>query len=1178
MGEEERIGLEEELACGDSKIDDIINIIPGGVASYRVESGVFIPIFFSDGVMELSGHTRAEYEELIRRNAFDIIYEQDRERVEAAAQAALVSGEVLDVSYRMLNKNGSLIWIHLNGRRMGPLSDVMRFYAVFTGMSSETRLYESIANETADEIYVIDKKNYDLLYANESRNIFMKGSDCIGKKCYEALHQKDAPCEFCTLWKPELEGKEHEMAVEGRKHFYSTRFRETDWNGIPAYIKYVRDITEEVKAQREKERLETYFESIIKNLPGGVVVASCDERGHIIPELVSDGFAAMTEMPLQRARELYQSDIMAGVHPEDRNYAEVQMKKYIAGGLKNGEFTYRIVKGNGSYIWVKNTLSMIQNENGEKGIYAVYHDITKEREEKELLRKQYNEQLIRHYNTLDPNVLVVGHCNITKNRIIEIIDHTDSDLLKNLGVARESFFGGIGSLIVDEKEKEMFLGTYLNEPALEAFARGDAEQIQKCFVKFPKEEKGRYVQFKVNMMEAPDTGDVTGILTVTDITDQTISDRILYQLSVINYDFVIDLDLEQDTYKILTGSKKRGNIPSEGTHSAWMQHMFQTSILPKDQECYRKNLKADEICRRLKEEGPYTFTYSMTDENGEIRAKNMTVSEADLRLGRVCLIRTDITDSVSEQQGLLNVIAYTFDLLALITISDNHFVMYTRQVILENLPPYMSDNYEKAAKGFSGQYGTGGDEKEIQEQFRLEGILKRLKEKPSGYDFVFPYRDKDGGLRYKQINVLWGDENHRTVCLVRADVTEMLAAERETKRKLEEALAFAEEANKAKSEFLSSMSHDIRTPMNAIMGMTVLAEAHLDDRVRASDCLRKIAVSSRHLLSLINDVLDMSKIERSKISLNYMRVSLESVIEQLSSMMEPQAKEAGLCFRVRMEGIRHRYFCGDSLRINQVLINILSNAIKFTKEGGQVDFLIEEIKPVQRNGRVRYRFTISDNGIGMTEEFLKHIYEPFSRSHNAVRTEGTGLGLSITRGLVELMDGEIFVKSRVGEGTVFQVELEYEEASEIEEEASDNAKTDTDFKDQELPFAGRCFLAAEDNKMNAEILGELLEMYGASCVVKADGRQTVREFADTPQGTYDAVLMDIQMPEMNGYEAARAIRKMDRCDALRIPIIAMTANAFAEDVQAALASGMDAHVAKPIDLEVLKAVLHKVLG
>lgn len=1174
-----------ELREAQLELSHLVNSIPGGIASYRIEKGRSVPVFFSDGVPAILGFTREEYEEMTRHDILDIVYEPDRKRVTDAAREALRNGEVLEISYRMRHKNGSLLWVRLSGRRIGPLTEATKFYAVFTGMSEEARLYQSIANETADGIYVVDKESYDLLYANESESLFKREKSCVGQKCYEALHGKKEPCAFCNLLKYGADGIEREMALKGSGQFFSTRFLKTDWKGLDAYTVFIRDITREVKMRKEKERLEQYFQTVVKYLPGGVAVVRCEKSGEMLPEFLSDGFAAMTGMTQEQAWNLYRQDAMNGVHPKDKPAVSQKMQQYIDSGKSHCEIVYRLIKGDGSYIWVKNTLSLIQNADGESRVYAAYHDMTKEREEQERIRQQYRDLILQHYRTPGPNALIVGHCNITQNRILEIIDYTDSKLLDTFGYVREEFFIGMSSLIVEESERQEFLDMYLNRPMADAFARNETEQILSCFVKLPKMEKGCYVQVKVNLVETPDTKDLTGILTVTDITEQTISDRILHQLSVTSYDFVIDLNLETDCYTVLASNRENSDMPPEGSHSAWVAKRAEADVVPKDRERYMKSLDRREIYQHLMDDGPYTFAYSQIGEDGDIRAKNMTVSPVDMRLGRVCLVRSDVTNSVREQQGLLNMMAYTFELMGFIEVQSRRLTIYTRQIVLENLSPYVVEDYSHSMKkGGHREEGIalfydGQALEDIEKQFNLELMLTRLSYRPEGYDFVFSCKGEHD-VRHKQINVLWGDENHRTICLVRADVTDMLYSERRSKETLQNALALAKEASQAKSDFLSAMSHDIRTPMNAIMGMTTLAVAHLGEKERVADCLQKIAISSRHLLSLINDILDMSKIERSKITLNRMKISIHELLGQLSAMMMPQAKASGIHFTIRSGAISHPSFYGDSLRLNQILINILSNAIKFTPDGGRVDCLVEETPSIRTAGYVRFRFTISDTGIGMSENFIAHIFEPFARSSSSSRIEGTGLGLSITKGLVTLMEGDISVESLMNEGSTFCVELEFEPAQgdNSGDETDDDADEMLIGEAQDRILSGRRFLIAEDNALNAEILSELLLMYGAESVVKQDGKQALQAFETEPPETYDAILMDIQMPKMNGYDTTRAIRSMERADAKTIPIIAMTANAFSEDVQAALEAGMDAHVAKPIDLNVLRNTLSQKLG
>ncbi|MCI9513879.1 MAG: response regulator [Oscillospiraceae bacterium] len=514
-------------------------------------------------------------------------------------------------------------------------------------------------------------------------------------------------------------------------------------------------------------------------------------------------------------------------------------------------------------------------------------------------------------------------------------------------------------------------------------------------------------------------------------------------------------------------------------------------------------------------------------------------------------------------------------------------------------------------------------------------------------------------------------------------------------QRLSEALRAAQIASESKTTFLSNMSHDIRTPLNAVLGFTTLLDRDAGDPAKVREYTRKITASGKHLLSLINDILDVSKIESGKVVLSYEEFALGDVVSSVDAIIHPMARAKRQAFHVEVTGIRHEYLIGDETRINQILINLLSNAVKYTPEGGHIWFRIVGLK--QRSSQFEHiRIEVEDDGYGMTPEYLRTIFDAFTRAENSTtnKVQGTGLGMAITKSIVELMGGTIEVRSEVDRGSLFQVELELRiqerladrqfwaergvtrvlavggdresrenmqtlledagvqlEGADSAEEAlawvqeggscqlllldweelgeravqtaeelrqalsvqtpvlflmdSGTAETETvlelecwgvltkpffaaAFRERaarlweekagetspppqgDSGLEGMRFLAAEDNEINAEILFELLEMEGASCEIVENGRLAVERFQRSAEGEFDAILMDVQMPVMNGHDAARAIRALDRRDAGRIPIIAMTANAFAEDEKAALAAGMDVHVAKPLDLEILK--------
>lgn len=392
---------------------------------------------------------------------------------------------------------------------------------------------------------------------------------------------------------------------------------------------------------------------------------------------------------------------------------------------------------------------------------------------------------------------------------------------------------------------------------------------------------------------------------------------------------------------------------------------------------------------------------------------------------------------------------------------------------------------------------------------------------------------------------------------------------------LRDAYDNARRADNAKTDFLSRMSHDIRTPMNAIIGMTFIANSNIDNKDKVADCLEKITVSGNYLLSLINDVLDMSKIESGKFRLTEDDLNLCTLIDELSEMVAESAKQKKHKLEVRTHDIIHENIVGDRLRIQQVFVNIVSNSIKYTNDGGHITVDITE-KPVGNHGVGCYEFVFRDNGIGMTREFMKKLFEPFERAEDerVDGQQGTGLGMAITYNLVKMMNGSIRVESEPGKGSCFTVTL-YLKLSENAETQPEAAVEKSADELRSTSFEGRRVLLVDDNELNREIAAELLKMMKLDVECAVNGKEAVDKFAASEGGYYDLIFMDIQMPVMNGYDAVKAIRKLDRSDAEKIPVVAMTANAFAEDVKEALNAGMNEHIAKPLDINKLIATLKK---
>ena len=390
----------------------------------------------------------------------------------------------------------------------------------------------------------------------------------------------------------------------------------------------------------------------------------------------------------------------------------------------------------------------------------------------------------------------------------------------------------------------------------------------------------------------------------------------------------------------------------------------------------------------------------------------------------------------------------------------------------------------------------------------------------------------------------------------------------------EEAFQVAQEANRSKSSFLANMSHDIRTPMNAIIGITSLLRHDVGDKAKVIEYADKIDTSSQHLLGIINDVLDMSKIEAGKTIFKYTDFSILDFMEELNTIFHSQIDEKNQTLTFMKENIRHEWVNSDQVHLMQIFSNLLSNAVKYTQEGGAIQFLVEEC---ETNSFVyaKYRFLVSDNGMGMSSDFKDKIFDAFTRAENSLtnKIQGTGLGMAITRNLVEAMGGTIDVESELGQGSCFEVLMDLKIAE--DRTVALAAQEETDEQDGNI-LQGMRFLCAEDNELNAEILTELLKIEGAECTICENGEEILKAFEQSAPGDYDMILMDIQMPVMNGYEATKAIRRSSHKLAKTIPIIAMTANAFSEDIQHSLAAGMNAHVSKPVEMKVLEKTIRSI--
>jgi PAS domain S-box-containing protein len=786
--------------------------------------------------------------------------------------------------------------------------------------------------------------------------------------------------------------------------------------------------------------VEDQLMAIIDQLPTVSFVDRCDPDGRLHTVSLSDEFRKLMGLDDEQARGLRGVDALGLVHPDDVRPLEEAVREH-RGTSEPFSVVFRLRDGTGAWRWLSSNVVWFR-AGVDEYFYLVLSDVTSIKEEEEQIRGRFLAQQ-SFLDSVSDSFLATMRVNVTRD-VVELAGGRRP--LVDMSAGRV----GYGDLraavelsmpVADDRASAE--GLFSRASLLAAFGRGTSQVSLDCRFRSDPDASPRWARFSMNLLLRPETGDVVGFATISDVDDEKTEQRILECMTnAEEYDFVALIDM--------------------ASHAITFRRITDASMAP------------------------------------------------------------------------VTGIPYDYD-----------------EMIHANARRYYAD----ADEGDRAAHGTS-----------IEEIGAHLAHELY-YSCTFTVRQPDGTNRWKLMRYRYLDDGRDVVLAVRRDITEVYLREQADRRRLEEALAAARTANAAKSDFLSRMSHDIRTPLNGILGMTALA---LDepDRELERHYLRRIDESGRFLLSLVNDILDLSKAESGRMELHLGHYTYPEFIASIESVIRPLCDEKDVSLTV-VNPFTGYSILVDPLRINQVFFNLLSNAVKFTPRGGHVRFELANHRLSE--GRLSIDFIVSDDGIGMAEEFQSHLFEPFSQERTAANQtrSGTGLGLAITREIVDLMGGTISVASAPGEGTTITTHLSFAVCPDVELAEEPPAPVSLD---------GVRVLLAEDNAINAEIAMRLLEKRGASVAVATDGGKAVDLFASSDQYHYDVVLMDVRMPVLDGLGATRRIRALGRPDARTVPIVAMTANAFAEDVEECLAAGMDAHVAKPVDPAALFDAIERVLG
>ena len=929
-------------------------------------------------------------------------------------------------------------------------------------------------------------------------------------------------------------------------------------DGRPAIVSVCIDITDQKKLQNELLHL-------YNNIPGAVFRCRFDEGFSVID--ANDGFFDI----LGYTREEFAAmgnRMSAVTSPEDL----AAMKEYLNGQLPHGTTLRnqnRLICKGGTVKWIS-IKSQLLGEGDDRHFYCVFVDVTEEALLQQQVRELYEKELAYFAEVASDEGCIQGSINITKNRVETYLANTDV-AVAHIGDTYDEIVINLAATAIDTAYGNEILRTLNREQMLQNFAKG---KVDFCLDFLRRSSTGGlfWARTSFRVSRNPDTGDIIAYFYTLDVTEKRLLENLLDRLTCLDYDLIAQIDLCHGSYRLVAQDANwKQTVPTEGD--------FQQEVLSISGNC--------------------------TDETG-------------------------------------------------------------RQTVIEKLA--------------------------------FDHMREQL-EQQNTYTFIAEFQDAASGKVFvKRFQVFYINKELGRVCMTQTDVSDVVLQEQRQKEELAAALMAAEQANAAKSDFLSRMSHDIRTPMNAIIGMSAIAAQHIGDQEQVEECISKIGISSRFLLSLINDILDMSRIESGKMLLKTEKIPTEEFLNGINSICYSQAAAKGVEYECILDPVLDDYYMGDAMKLQQVLINVLSNAIKFTAEGGKVAFSIEQRRR-DKNG-ASLRFVVNDTGMGMSEEFLPHIFEPFSQEYTGTTAlyGGTGLGLAISKSIVDMMGGKITVRSIKGIGTEFAIDVRLG-ITEEEKLRHNQKKQDYNFSmlktlvvdddvavcesavamlhemgitaqwedsgrkavervremwaagnyydmiliDWKMPemdgietarrvraivgpevtiiimtaydwisieqeaklagvnllmskpmfksslisafskalgirqektrkeepvdydFTGKRVLLVEDNQLNTEVARMLLEDKGFTVDTAENGLRAMELFNRSTAGYYDAILMDIRMPLMDGLTAANNIRHLSNTDAKTVPIIAMTANAFDDDIEKSKAAGMNAHLAKPID-------------
>lgn len=1299
--------------------------IPGGIMGGYLEEG--FPLYcINDFMLSHLGFTYDEFVKDIDGLIINGIHPDDREAVSRAVATAFSQGREYEIRYRMRKKDGAYIWVNDIGKKtlcenglpicISTVRDITREIESERELKSREEQFRIAAAHSNDLIVQYDLATRRVIVDQDIADRFGIGSvqenvpyGIVGTGAVA----EESEAEYVRLHEAMLSGESFARGTvtltppNGVARICELQFIAVP-NGSEKPVRAIgifKDVTAEHRREaelREAERQRARYDALFQSVVCGIVQYRLNPDLSLTFKNANREAIRIFGYTPDTFWERDRWNLADLIAPEDvqRTLAEAATLRHPG---EKASFEYRLAREDGTSCWILGTAELLLDEDNERIVQSVFMDIDARK------KAELRNQELRRENRASSELLRMALGN---TGICEFIHYPADRLVLN----PERTCAKYGYRPRYENMPDTLAAEHVFAEDRAAFRSmferiGAGERSSSC--EFRDREGGSWCRATMSTVDRDSNGNplvTVGLL--EDITAQKRAEAERSELSMRNQEILSSLNnlffgvhrLDLDTGKIRSIRRPVGVSAfqdGEETELALWVETLSRYYHPDDRKRLRKSLSMDNM-RLQKRLGVSSFE---EDFRREMDGKLCWVSNVvflDKTLGEdVAIIAQMDASSRHRQMDIIQALGSEYwALYAVDPDRDAYDVLRADDAVSEVVPVSPDTKYGDFSLRYVESFVHPEDREAMRAFLSLDSLRSALDEGRGESQRIFR-NHLDERYEWMQARLVPGESQDgvsRQVILAIRNIDGDIRQELETKRLLEDALKQAESANAAKSDFLSRMSHDIRTPMNAIIGMTALAGTYIDNRDRILDYLAKITLSSKHLLGLINEVLDMSKLESGKLNLDLSEFGLPEFVESIFSMLRPmfEAKRQRVCVHIR--DIRHEAIVGDMLRLQQVFTNILSNASKYTPEGGGITLSITEL-PCRAHLYGRYRFVFEDSGIGMSKAFLERIFEPFTRADDSRISciHGTGLGMAITRNIVRMMNGEIGVESEWGKGSRFTVELMFKiqecrdvsvkelaslpvlvadddrddcettcallsglgmnaegvlsgreavektalahreqrdyfavildwkmpgldgvetarairrrvgdevpiiilsayDWSEVEEEAQgvgindfiskplfrskltylfkklvsrEQAQPRREDAVSRTPLRGKRILLVEDNALNQEIAKEFLTFAGAEVATAENGEEAVSRFVSSPRNTFDVILMDIQMPVMNGYDATRAIRAHSRPDAASIPIVAMTADAFSEDVRHALDAGMNAHIAKPVDIEKL---------